>query len=95
MKKLSYVFYLVLGSLFLLGSCKAEHKYELKPKVVLNKTTLQEDFVIAFTDGSDCNVSYGLYELAEKGDTMVFRCIEGLSFNRWNCGFVEVVKQKY
>jgi hypothetical protein len=95
MRKTSYVFYFLLGSLFLLGACKRETKYELKHKVVLNKTTLKEDFVISFSDGSDCNVSYGLYELAEKGDTMVFKCVEGLSFNRWNCGFVEVVKQKY
>jgi hypothetical protein len=95
MKKLRYVFYLVLGFFFFLGACKVETKYELKPKVVLSKTTVKEDFKIAFTDGSDCNVSYGLYELAEKGDTMVFKCVDGLSFNIWNCGFAEVVKQKY
>lgn len=92
MRKLSYVFYLMLGSLFLLGACKREYKYEMKSKVVLNKITMNDNLKIAFTDGSDCNVSYGLYELAEKGDTMVFKCVEGLSFNRWNCGFVEVVK---
>jgi hypothetical protein len=95
MRKLSYVFYFLLGSLFLLGACKRETKYELKMKVVLNKTTINDDFKIAFTDGSDCNVTYGLYELAERGDTMVFKCVEGLSFNTWNCDFIEVVKQKY
>lgn len=94
MKKLSYVFYLLLGSLFLLGACNRETKYELKQKVVLSKTTIKDDFKIAFTDGSDCGVSYGLYELVDKGDTMVFKCVEGLSFNTWYCAFVEV-KQKY
>lgn len=62
-----------------------ETKYELRPRVVLNKTTIKDGFIVAFTDGEDCKVSYGLYELIEKRDTMVFKCIEGLSLNRWNC----------
>lgn len=90
MRKTSYVFYFLLGSFFLLGACKRETKYELRKKVVSNKTTLKEDFVIAFSEGSDCNVSYGLYELAEKGDTMIFKCVEGLSFNAWNCALIEL-----
>jgi hypothetical protein len=93
MNKLSYIFYLLLVSLFLLGSCNKKTSYELRKKVVLKKTIINDEFKIAFTDGSDCDVNYGVYENAEKGDTIIFKYVDGLSFNVWNCEFVEVIKK--
>lgn len=82
---------LIISLLSTSYGCK-ETKYETVKKVVNAK--IERYRQVAFEDGSDYSFSFGLYSLMDKGDTVVFKCIEGADFYRWNCSFVEIKKRK-
>ncbi len=86
------IYYMVLCAFsFFLFSCGSGYqKRDVEHlKCVLAKEKVwndeQERFQVAFTDGSDAFVPFGLYSITEVGDTLTFVCGEGLSVNKWNC----------
>ena len=94
-KKLRKAFVIPCVMLFVFAGCDYQPEYEYKAKAVNTKAIIDENHVIAFTDGDEAKVTFGLYSLVEKGDTMVFKVSKGLTFNVWSASFVEVRKQKY
>lgn len=68
---------------------------EVIKKVVQDKTRNTDNFILGFTDASSVNVSFGIYSLAEKGDTVCFECIEGKSFSVYNCLYDTTIKVHY
>ena len=93
MKKLSYVFYLVLC--FILIGCNNETKHDYKTKVVIAKTVKGEDYLVAFNDGTQVYLSFAGYSIINNKDSVTFKCIEGMYFSHWNCSIVKVNGKKY
>mgnify|MGYP003635668146 CR=1 FL=1 len=88
-QKLNYTLYIFLFSIFLF-SCK-EYTYDNRSKVVLSKTIDGEgEYLVAFTDGGQDTFDFTSYSMIEVGDTLVFKCVKDLSFNFYNCNFIEI-----
>ena len=83
-------------SMILLSACESSKKEpDFRSKIVKEKTESRKGhYLVAFTDGSDVSVTYGLYVNIEENDTMVFKCTEGLTFNKWNCNYVNIKPKK-
>lgn len=74
--------------LLILSSCTSRvDKIEKKHMIILAKEKVWNDgdteHRIAFTDGSDYGVSFGVYSKYEIGDTIWFEGIDGESLYYW------------
>jgi hypothetical protein len=78
--KLKYIIYLFLTVvLFSCNISKPEVKFK---KLVVNAKRIEygagySRYVIAFTNGSSDNFSFGIYSKYEKGDTLIIKEVDG------------------
>ena len=82
--------YLII--LIILASCITDYETEPVKKIVNAKTETKNEFLIGFTDATQLSVSFGIYSVAEVGDTMCFECQLNRRFNRYNCLYDTIIK---